>query len=150
MSDCGAACRVELGDARLSLARSREQFDVLILDAFSSDAIPVHLLTREALQIYLDRLSPGGVIAFHISNRHLDLRPILGALAADTGLQAISQLDAREERERGHLRSNWLVMAREPDALDKLKADPRWATPAVGTEVWTDDFSNVFKALLAG
>ena len=150
LSDCGAACSVVLGDARLSLARSQEQFDLLILDAFSSDAIPVHLITREALQIYFDRLSQSGIIAFHVSNRHLDLRPILGALAADLGVQAITQFDGRQDKVRGHLPSTWLVMARQPDALDRLKADPRWKAPRVGPEVWTDDFSNVFKALIAG
>jgi hypothetical protein len=139
-----------LGDARLSLARAHEQFDLLILDAFSSDAIPVHLITREALQIYFDNLSPVGVVAFHISNRHLDLRPILGALAADMGLQAIAQFDGRQDKQRGHLPSTWLIMARQPGALDQLKTDPRWTAPRVGPEVWTDDFSNVFKALIAG
>ena len=150
LSDCGGACRVVLGDARLSLARSQERFDLLILDAFSSDAIPVHLITREALQIYFDHLSSSGVIAFHVSNRHLDLRPILGALAADMGVQAITQFDGRQDKVRGHQPSTWLIMARQPGALDRLKADPRWKAPTVGPEVWTDDFSNVFKALISG
>jgi len=150
LSDCGESCRVVLGDARLSLARAPERFDLLILDAFSSDAIPVHLMTREALQIYFDRLSPTGVVAFHISNRHLDLRPILGALAADMKLEAITQFDGRQDKQRGYLPSTWMVMARQRGALDQLKADPRWAAPTVGPEVWTDDFSNVFKALISG
>ena len=150
LSDCGESCRVVLGDARLSLARGSDRFDLLILDAFSSDAIPVHLMTREALGIYFDRLTPGGVVAFHISNRHLDLRPILGALAVDMDLEAITQFDGRQDKERGYLPSTWLVMARQRGALDQLRADPRWTAPTVGPEVWTDDFSNVFKALITG
>jgi hypothetical protein len=150
LSDCGGGCRVVLGDARVSLARSPEQFDLLILDAFSSDAIPVHLITREALAIYFNHLSPSGVIAFHVSNRHLDLRPILGALAADMGLQAIAQFDGRQDKQRGYLPSTWLIMSRDTGALERLRADPRWTAPRIGPEVWTDDFSNVFRALISG
>jgi hypothetical protein len=148
LDDCGSGCRVVLGDGRLSLARSSETFDLLVLDAFSSDAIPVHLLTREALQVYLSRLSPEGVLAFHISNRHLDLRPILGALAADAGLIAYAQLDAAGDRTIGHTGSSWMVMARDAHVLESLTRDPRWERPEVGADLWTDDFSNVVKALL--
>jgi hypothetical protein len=149
LDDCGPGCRVVLGDGRLSLARSTETFDLLVLDAFSSDAIPVHLLTREALQVYLSRLSPDGVLAFHISNRHLDLRPILGALAADAGLLAYAQLDAAGDRAIGHTGSSWMVMARDAQALESLTRDSRWVRAEAGSDLWTDDFTNVVKALLA-
>ena len=87
--------RVVLGDARLSIEREPgERFDVLAIDAFSSDAIPVHLLTREALALYRSRLAADGVIAWHISNKYLDLRPVLEALAADAGLVALICDDA--------------------------------------------------------
>jgi hypothetical protein len=149
LEDCGAGCRVVLGDGRLSVARAEASFDLLILDAFSSDAIPVHLLTREALQIYLSKLSADGVLAFHISNRHLDLRPVLGALAADLGLTAYGQIDAVMDRAAGHMSSSWLVMARDARAVSALASDSRWTRPQAGSDVWTDDYSNVVKALLA-
>ena len=149
LEDCGARCRVVLGDGRLSVARAEEMFDLLILDAFSSDAIPVHLITREALQIYLSKLSADGVLAFHISNRHLDLRPVLGALAADLGLTAYGQIDVVTDRAAGHTASSWLMMARDPRALSVLASDSRWTRLRAGSDLWTDDYSNVFKALLA-
>ena len=150
LSDCGAPCKVVLGDARLSLARTNVSYDLLVLDAFSSDAIPVHLMTREALRMYLSRLSSDGVLAFHISNRHLDLRPVLGALAADLQLTALGQLDTANDRAAGHFGSSWVVMAREPNALAALAEDERWGRPASGEDVWTDDFTNIFEALVAG
>ncbi|HEX2210727.1 MAG TPA: fused MFS/spermidine synthase, partial [Longimicrobium sp.] len=89
LADSPARTRVVLGDARLSLARdTAATYDLILLDAFSSDAIPVHLVTREALQTYLARLAPRGIIAFHISNRYLDLEPVVAALAKDRGLAA--------------------------------------------------------------
>ena len=90
LSDRAADIPVVLGDARLALAHAPDlAYDLMILDAFSSDAIPLHLMTREALRLYLDKLAPGGVIAFHISNRMLDLAPVLGNLVADAGAAAM-------------------------------------------------------------
>src|SRR5204863_5540749 len=86
LTDCPASLRVVLGDARLSLAATRDRYDLMIFDAYSSDAIPVHLLTREALHLYLDRLAPRGVLVFHLSNRYFDLPPVVARLAADAGL----------------------------------------------------------------
>ena len=148
LEDCGVGCRVVLGDGRLSVARAEQPFDLLILDAFSSDAIPVHLMTREALQTYLSKLSVDGVLAFHISNRHLDLRPVLGALAVDLGLTAYGQIDS-VGRSAGRTSSSWLMMARDPRALSALAGDSRWTRPRAGSDLWTDDYSNVFKALIA-
>ena len=85
-----------LGDARLTLAASAQQFDLIVLDAFSSDAIPVHLLTREALRGYLARLAPGGVILMHISNRHMELAKVVAAVGAAEGL-----VDDRQGRRHG-------------------------------------------------
>jgi hypothetical protein len=152
MQGCRDACEVVLGDARLSLARpSPVRFSLLVLDAFSSDGIPVHLVTREALDVYLRRLNTDGVIAFHISNRHLQLRPILAALAAERGLAALVQRDdpPAGSRASGRYPSEWLLMARHPAALGTLATDRRWQVPAVpaGTHVWTDDFSDVLAAL---
>jgi spermidine synthase len=151
LSGCNA-CDVVLGDARLSLARAGETaYGLLVLDAFSSDGIPVHLLTREALELYLTKLEPRGVMAFHISNRHLHLRPVLAALAADRGLAARVQTDhpSDEAKAKGHYASEWFLMARAEEALGPLAADARWERPAVpaGTRVWTDDFSDIVAVL---
>jgi len=151
LRDCLPDARVVLGDARLSLARAGRRYDLIVLDAYSSDAIPVHLLTREALQMYLDRLAPVGVLAFHISNQHLDLEPVLADLARDASLAALIRGDdvTPAERARGKLASRWAVMARRPDDLGSLVTDARWAPPRApaGGRVWTDDFSSVLGVL---
>lgn len=151
LKDCPARYKVVLGDARLSLQQAPEAgYDMIILDAFSSDAIPVHLVTREALGLYLSKLAPGGILAFHITNRYLDLRPVLGNLARAAGLTALGQNDAKlSEQDRENLkgRSVWVVMARDQASLAKLARQPRWQplpwTP--GAALWTDDFSNILK-----
>jgi hypothetical protein len=150
MSECGARCTVRLGDARLSLAKASAQYDLLIVDAFSSDAIPVHLLTREALQLYLRSLKPDGTLAFHISNRNVNLKPVLGALASDSGLTALVRLDLNDDPVAGHGKSEWLVMARARSILRALVANQRWQQPPSDSAVWTDDYSNIVTVLVAG
>jgi spermidine synthase len=152
LQTCGNRCRIVLGDARLSLGREHNgPFSLLILDAFSSDAIPVHLMTREALALYVSKLAQNGVLAFHISNRQLELEPVLAALAAEESLVALVQYDkGSENRESdGHYPSKWLVMSRSEEALGPLMSDPRWrrASAPGGTRVWTDDYSNIVSAL---
>jgi SAM-dependent methyltransferase len=151
LDDCGDACRVILGDARLSLVHeSSKRFDVIVLDAFSSDAIPVHLLTREALSLYLSRLAPGGALIFHISNRHLMLGPVLARLASSLHLVAREHVDLKEDAQVfGKRASDWVVMARAEGDLGPLAADARWVAPAAppNTPLWTDDFSNVLSVL---
>jgi hypothetical protein len=152
LRDCGAACDIVLGDARLSLANGDPPtYGLLVLDAFSSDAIPVHLMTREALDLYLRRLDADGLLAFHISNRHLDLQPVLAALAAERGLVALVRRDSRttEASERGQFPSEWLVMARRRESFASLASDPRWETPPVpaGTRIWADDYSDILAVL---
>lgn len=149
MQACGSRCRVVLGDARLSLrADVAARHDALILDAFSSDAIPLHLLTRQAIALYLDRLSEGGMLAFHISNRHIDLEPMLGALASDLGLSARIQ---RHQPESDSLatRSNWVLMTRRPEDLGPLQEDERWQPLRQGSgRIWTDDYSDIVSVLI--
>ena len=147
MSDCGLRCTVILGDARLSLAKTSTQYDLLVVDAFSSDAIPVHLLTREALQLYLRSLKPTGTLAFHITNRNLNLKPVLGALARDSALTALVRLDQDTNGVDGRNRSEWLVMARAPSIPGALVADRRWQPPPSSGAVWTDDYSNILTVL---
>ncbi len=151
LHDSAAPPRVVLGDARLSLVAEPDAgFDLLLLDAFSSDAIPVHLVTREALALYLRKLAPGGRLAFHISNLHLDLEPVFANLARDAGLACLLRDDtviSPEEYAAGKSPSVWLVMARTPEDLAKLARDSRWQ-PARGNDrqaVWTDDYSSLLS-----
>jgi hypothetical protein len=150
LADCGEACRVVIGDARQSLLVDDTQYGVFMLDAFSSDAIPIHLLTREALQLYLSKLAPGGVLGFHISNRHLDLEPILARLAENCGLVALVRRDRVDGTEPGKASSDWIAMARAPEELGGLTSDPNWrsARHTASTDLWTDDFSNILRLLV--
>jgi spermidine synthase len=154
LSDCGAVCDVVIGDARVSLEQrqdGRGPFDVIVLDVFDSDAIPVHLLTREAMTVYLSRLAPGGVLAIHTSNLYVELVPVVAALARDQMLAGLVQNHdpLPEEEERGLLGSQWVLVARDRSAFGLLVTAPSWepmpADPS--SSVWTDDFSNVFSAL---
>jgi spermidine synthase len=152
LRDCRAsALEVVLGDARLQLRTAPEQgYGLIILDAFSSDAIPLHLLTREALSLYRRKLTTNGVIAFHISHRFLDLAPVLGALARDAGLVSRVRDDTNPsvaEQQRGKSPSIWFVMAHRDADLGPLATDSRWVAPLVRPDepVWTDDFSNIIE-----
>lgn len=151
LSDCAADLAVILGDARLSLEDSERKYRLIVLDAYSSDSVPVHLLTREALALYLDRLAPGGVLAFHISNRHLDLEPVLGRLAEDAGLFSITRADytTPEERQVQKASSTWTLMSREAGDLMTIAGDSRWEPTATRDDVrvWTDDYSSVLTVL---
>jgi SAM-dependent methyltransferase len=151
LSDCPAQVKVILGDARLSLRGAPESFyDMIILDAFSSDAIPIHLVTREAMSLYLSKLKEGGILVFHISNRYLDLKPVLGNLARDAGLVALSNFDMKlsdDDRKNKKLASAWAAMARTQTDLRGLARDQRWHSLPVrpGEALWTDDFSNILS-----
>jgi hypothetical protein len=158
MGECRAGIPpVILGDAYLRLKDEPDaSLDMLILDAFSSDAIPVHLLTREAMAVYKARLKPGGIMAFHISNRYLNLRPILARLADDAELIAYGWHDLGEDKEAGKFASEWVIMARDdadfgpvrwPMGRDK-HVDFRWERirPKPDTPLWTNNFSNLLSA----
>ena len=148
LDHCGAQCSVVIGDARLTLARSGVAHDILVLDAFSSDAIPIHLLTTEALRTYEQRLSANGVLAVHISNRHIALAPVIARLARERGLQALRRMDKTVDAARGYEASEWVVLARHGEALQGLAADTRWTKlVADARPAWTDDFSNIWSEL---
>lgn len=141
-----APVRIVLGDARLSLARApRGAYDLILLDAFSSDAVPVHLLTREALGTYLERLAPGGRIAFHVSNRYLDLESVIGDLARERGLAVTVGSGPKSQPDRYVQWSTWVVVARTERDLFGLDNPPRWRAPKLrqGARPWTDDYSSV-------
>lgn len=150
LRDCGTRTSVQLGDGRLNIAKAHSgHYGLIIIDAFSSDAIPVHLLTREALAIYLDKLAPGGLMAFNISNRHLKLSPVMAALAEDAGLKALRQ---RDEKPEGKLvmASEWVILARSmEDFHDMNIKNPRWEVLVnkEGFDVWADNYSNILQTL---
>jgi hypothetical protein len=154
LRDSSANIETVLGDARLSLEREfaekgSQNFDVLVIDAFSSDAIPAHLLTSEAMDVYLKHLrGPNSVLAFHISNKVLDLRYVLAALAAQKQLAAvrINKRDSDDSAER----SDWVMLARNSQAL-QLSAFEDHIAPMPKPDnrmLWTDDYSNLFRVLL--
>jgi hypothetical protein len=147
LSDSPASVDVVLGDARLRLADATPGgYGLIVVDAFSSDAIPTHLLTREAIRLYIDKLAPGGLIAIHISNRYLELSGLAANLAADAGL--VSRLRWwRGGDGCARLMTTWVVMAREERDLGALATT--WAPVAIpeGTPLWTDDYSNIASLL---
>ena len=151
LSDSAADVRVVIGDGRLELARAPDSaYGLIVLDAFSSDAIPAHLLTEEALDGYRSKLAPGGVLAVHITNRHLDLAPMLAAQADELGLAAVR----RKHSGQGELSatSNWVVFARADADLQPLREEGGWqdlAGPA-GVRAWTDDYSSLVEVLDVG
>jgi hypothetical protein len=150
LSDCPGRHDVVIGDARLSLEDVPDgRFGVLVVDAFNSDSIPVHLLTREAMELYLSKLAPGGVVVVHISNRYLDLGPVVGNLSYDLGLVSLfrSNPQTLEQTAMGRSASDWVVIGRNLGDLGPLAADSRWISLVAepGARVWTDDFSDVFS-----
>ncbi|MGE5148349.1 MAG: fused MFS/spermidine synthase, partial [Candidatus Eiseniibacteriota bacterium] len=152
LADCAPNAQIVHGDARLSLRKLPDgRFDLLILDAFSSDSIPLHLMTREALQLYRDKLAPGGVLMFHISNRRLDLAPILGNGAAAVGMVARDELftPAPQARDPFRYPARWIAIARRPEDLAMLDGDARWKPLPRDprADLWTDEYSNIFGAM---
>ncbi len=151
LRDSRARIETVLGDARLQLEREKPQaFDVLAVDAFSSDSIPVHLVTREALAIYLKHISERGIIAFHVTNRFLDLPPVVADLAREAGLHALMvshQPGAAEGKAIN--RSIWMLLSRDPGLADHplLKGRVQPVKPIAGLRTWTDDFSSLFQIL---
>lgn len=148
LRDCTPNAPVVLGDARLKLAAApAAAYDLIILDAYSSDAIPIHLMTREALALYRAKLAPGGILMFHISNNFLDLKPILARLSADAGMVGVSQFNAASSAEAalGKQTSLWAAVARTPADLAPISGDPRWQSLGEGRSapLWTDDFHSI-------
>jgi SAM-dependent methyltransferase len=147
----GVKIDVVLGDGRLQLQNAPDAaFDLLFMDAFTSDAVPLHLLTREALQIYLRKLAPGGLVVVNIANRYITLNPALGNLAADLGLEGRAQSGDGDDALM-KFPSAWVILARRledfGDLLDKKDGEYGWEPlerdPKV--DVWTDDYSNLLR-----
>ncbi|HJU80785.1 MAG TPA: hypothetical protein VJ796_03450 [Acidimicrobiia bacterium] len=132
-----------LGDGRLMLTEVDRQFQLLIVDAFSSDAIPVHLLTLEAMRAYRESTSSSGVVAFHISNRHLDLEPVIGRLADELDLSAVASSYVPSDSDGAP--TQYVVVARDQSQLSEL--GDAWKPARIGTDLWTDEFSNLIGIL---
>jgi SAM-dependent methyltransferase len=152
LTDSKAKIELALGDARLTLEREPPRnFDVLAVDAFSSDAIPVHLITREALGVYLKHVKPDGIVAFHVSNRFLDLIPVVARLAKENGVHAVLvRDDPDEEADYRRSRTDWVLVSRDPAALRRPAIVARGAVePEDRPEwrTWTDDYSNLIQIL---
>jgi hypothetical protein len=148
----GVACDVVLGDARRQLARLPDgHFNVIILDGFCSDAIPVHLLTREAFQLYFQKLAPGGMLAVHISNNHLDLPPLVARIARreinpPLSVRYSHDMASEDERADGKSDSQWMVLARSDADLGRIATYAYWEkVPDVDGPIWRDDFANLLK-----
>jgi len=170
LDECAPDSQTVLGDARLSLAREPDKrFDLLVMDAFSSDSVPVHLITREAMDLYFRKLGDEGLLLIQISNRYVDLEPVLGNLSQDAQLTGriqtffpakidptadskINQAALGEYLRKFRYPSTWVLLAANEKALGKIATDQRWrpleSKPGVG--LWTDDYSNIIKVLRWG
>lgn len=149
LNESPAQIQVALGDARLVLERERpQQFDVLAVDAFSGDAVPVHLVTREALGLYLKHIKPDGAVAFHVTSRYLSLAPVIKQLADEVGYEAVMIADRSDDNPYSS-HSDWVIVTRNRDFLsDPEVVKKRVAIePIAGMRIWTDDFSNLFQIL---
>ena len=149
LRQCLAPNEVVLGDARLSLEREpSKQFDMLAVDAFSGDAIPVHLLTRQAYRLYWRHLKPDGVLAVHVSNKYLNLGPVVALSAAEDGKQAM-MISNEADDEKEIAASDWVLVSSRPGFFDQPEirdADEK-IEPIPGLRTWTDDYSNLYKIL---
>jgi spermidine synthase len=147
LADCPGKVDIVLGDGRLSLENEPDrQYDLLVVDAFSGDAIPLHLLTKQALELYFRRLEPGGILALHITNSHLDLEPVVRKLASALEKHALLvETDGNEERKI--YRSQWALLStlpvKDPEILGKARA----LKDRPDLRLWTDDYNNLFQIL---
>ena len=150
LDSCEAAVEIVMGDARLSMeAEEGQEFDVLVLDAFNSDVVPVHLLTKEAFEIYLRHIRPDGVIALHVSSRYLDLHSVVWRLADHLNLKS-AWIENDHDDENGIFAADWILLTKNEEFLN-LRAIRR-ASQAPDTDyeemdLWTDDHVNVFQIL---
>lgn len=147
LSDSEADIEVILGDGRLGLESAAEPFDIIVVDAFSGDSVPVHLITVEAAELYLARLRPGGTIAFHISNRYVDLKPVVARLANELDLRCLIAHNAGDDKFVAA--SVWVLMGRrdEPWNGDDIEVVDAATYLDPNVKLWTDDYSNVFQVL---
>jgi hypothetical protein len=149
LRDSGAQIRIVDGDARSSLVRQQPQnFDVLVVDAFSGDAIPLHLLTEQAVEVYKRHLAPGGILAFHISNQHVDLEPEIALLGKAAGME-VRRVSSAENPARGEFTATWMLMTANAGFFSQPDVASRVRPPSEDGRVrpWTDDYSSLLPLL---
>jgi spermidine synthase len=170
LKDSPAEIEVVLGDARIALAEEKAQgapqdFDVLVVDAFNGDAVPIHLLTREAFEHYKSALAPDGLLAVHVSSRHFELLPLVARMGLEVGLDSVRVRTAPAPLHQSQ-ETRWVLLARDRGQLSKLERELEWRHRALGlppasiettrtrqwevmhVSVWTDDYSDLFSLLI--
>jgi hypothetical protein len=145
LRDCPGDYQVLLGDGRIRLAQQPDgKYGAIVLDAFSSDAVPAHLLTHEALEMYLSKLAPGGVLLFNTTNRHIDLWPLLGAHADALGVAAYGKFLPKAPEDKLTFSAFWVVMAKSPKDVARVTGDESWKPlHGEGNRPWTDQYTNI-------
>jgi hypothetical protein len=153
LQDSRAPFEIVVGDGRLAIAQEPDaSYDLLFMDAFSSDSIPLHLMTQEAIQMYFNKLSDRGLLVVNITNRFLDLEPVLGAIAHHLNLATLAQFESNVpagDRAMGKAPSHWVILARQLANFGSLQHNPRWHPIPFDPhyQPWTDDFSNLLQAI---
>jgi hypothetical protein len=150
MQSCAPDVKPVIGDARLTFAREPDGiYDVIIVDAYSSDAIPIHLATREAMKIYKDKLAPQGIVVMHVSNRHLELESVVVGIADANDLRSWVYNEDSGRDDEYIFSTDVVVSAREDADVGSLASSDKWAEtePTDGQRVWTDDYSNILGAV---
>jgi spermidine synthase len=148
LSQCAPNATMRVGDARLSLEKEPDQhFDLLVMDAFSSDSVPTHLLTKEALELYFKKLKPNGILAFHMTNRHLSLKKVLSINAEALHLASLIQEFKPQQDIPLVVATDWVVMAKQAETLEPLRLSRlgNWQKMPLYFDMkpWTDDFTNI-------
>jgi hypothetical protein len=149
LKNCLGKCEIVMGDARLSLEREQpNEYDVLAIDAFSSDAIPVHLLTKEAVELFFKHVKPKGIVAVHVSNKYLNLYPVVERIGRELG-KATILVESRENGAFEQFSADWVLLANSPDVFDSpaFRAAASTPAPEPNAPFWTDDYSNLFQIL---
>lgn len=150
LKNCGPACTVTIDDGRRELARHKYTYDIVFLDAYNSDSVPMHLLTREAHQVYRASTTPNGLVVYHVSNRYLDIASAVGAIAQDTGEFCWVQLHrpSKElQRNERVMPSMYAVVAKHPQDLEPLGETGTWTPCPSLKNVWTDDYGSILEVL---
>jgi SAM-dependent methyltransferase len=146
---CGHNCDVMIGDGRLLIEKAKDgEFDLLMLDAFNSDSIPAHLVSREAVRMYLTKLKPDGLLLFHVSNRYMNVEGLVSAVVTDGGLESLVRYDD-DQQSALKARSHYIVAGRNAEALGSLEENENWlkVLKPEGIDPWTDDYSNMLEIL---
>jgi spermidine synthase len=141
LKDCGYK-DIILGDGRLELAKTDDKYDVIFMDAFSSDSVPAHLITEEAIEIYFSKMKDDAPVVVHISNRHLDLRKPLAAIAKDKGYYFREKIYEKTDENPYEFSSHWTVITKDKNFAEKLDKKG-WKSTKTSIRPWTDDYSNL-------